>query len=210
MHFKHWSPTCRAPIRLERALLVLRLLSNRYSSLLVSSWTGSRPAQIDWSPKRPTLGKGCRLNSALQWSLRVRLPDGRGDSLATERGGAKGGGGGGMGVAAMWLAEVWEESSSMLSSSRSSSSHRSEKSRALRRSRGACFTREDQVVSRREDSASFIGYSWWFTFEALEDSKCAKRCLRGKTCSFSSPNKHNDKISSLNILQSLTEMVLPQ
>ncbi len=97
----------------------------------------------------------------------------------------------------------------MLSSSRSSSSHRSEKSRALRRSRGACFTREDQVVSRREDSASFIGYSWWLTFEELEESKCMckKICLCGKTCYSSSPNKHNNQISSLNILQSLTKMV---
>ena len=142
--------------------------SNRYSSLFVSKWTGSSPAQIVCPPKRVVLGRGAKLCSSLQCSFKVRHLMVAPVSGAEGKDGTGGGGGGRGGGAGGPLRHAVDSLVELVPSSSvlSSSSQRSEKSKVLRQRRAAGSSSELQDWSKSQVrglsllwSDSFIGLS---------------------------------------------------
>lgn len=149
-------------------MVLAPLDSNRYSSLFVSKWTGSSPAQIVCLPKRVVLGRGAKLCSSLQCSFKVRhlmvapVWEAEGKCGTGGGGGGRGGGAGGPLRHAVGSLVKLVPSSSVLSSS----SQRSEKSKVLRQRRAAGSSSELQDWSKSQVrglslvwSDSFIGLS---------------------------------------------------
>lgn len=119
---------------------------NRHSSCFVSKWTGSRPAQMVWFPKRVMRGSGDTACSSLQWSFMVQLLTvSPGWGVEGKGGGGRGGGAGGFfeqetAVETARSPSVW-----------SSSSLRSEKSKVLRQRCSAGLRKDPQDGSQSHD-----------------------------------------------------------